>query len=144
MTDRRVYGVVESGTYSTSAPNPHVQLAGALSGFGIRQTFAAALADGETVTVTIRATEDIWAVYSGVTFVDGTPDILDLNLATLLESSGTLSNGASVQVIAIEPAGYESSSGGSLEIIAPSLAGDGLSAVSLDISCFAPSVSALT
>jgi hypothetical protein len=103
MTDRRVYGVTESGTYSTSAPNPHVQLAGAASGLGIRQTFAAALSDGETVTVTVRASDDIWAVYSGAAFTDGDPDILDLSAATLLESAGTLTDTASVRVVVQEP-----------------------------------------
>jgi hypothetical protein len=103
MTDLRVYGCVETGTYSTSAPNPHVQLAGAASGLGIRQTFAAALSDGETVTVTVRASDDIWAVYSGAVFTDGAPDILDLSAATLLESAGTLTDTASVRVVVQEP-----------------------------------------
>jgi hypothetical protein len=103
MTDRRVYGVTESGTYSTSSPTPHVQLAGAASGLGIRQTFAAALSDGETVTVTVRASDDIWAVYSGAAFTDGDPDILDLSAATLLESAGTLTDTASVRVVVQEP-----------------------------------------
>jgi len=260
MTDRRVYGVVESGTYSTASPNPHVQLAGAASGFGVRQSFAAALVNGETVTVTVRATEDVWAVYSGAVFVTGSPNRIDLSVATLLESAGTLVNGASVVVFALEPdagqfpalftpaivsnalvldlrglretyhrvtlnaaineggitlanvpsggvvrilvefrqsggphavpetawsgipgvvfdtpyqvytdatpttisvfstdgmtnsragcnaevvAAPSSGGGGSIEIVAPSLAGDGLSAVSLDLSCFAPAVSAL-
>jgi hypothetical protein len=103
MADKLIYGCVESGTYSTSAPNPHVQLAGAASGFGIRQAFVDALADGETATVTIRATEDIWAVYSGAEFSSGSPDILDLTGATLLESSGTLVNDAAISVLALEP-----------------------------------------
>jgi hypothetical protein len=103
MTDKLIYGCVESGTYSTSAPNPHVQLAGAASGFGIRKVFSDALADGETATVTIRATEDIWAVYSGAEFSSGSPDILDLTSATLLESSGTLVNDAAISVMALEP-----------------------------------------
>jgi hypothetical protein len=260
MADKLIYGCVESGTYSTSAPNPHVQLAGAASGFGIRQAFADALADGETATVTIRASEDIWAVYSGAVFVTGSPNRIDLSTATVLESSGALVDSASVVVFALGPdqrqfpaifaptissnalalnlsglretyhrvslngdinaggitlsntqtsgvikllvefiqsgvrphavpitawsgipgvvfdtpyqvytdstptivtlssldggnswragcnaeiAAFSSSGGGSVEIVAPSLAGDGLSAVSLDLSCFAPAVNAL-
>jgi len=103
MTDKLIYGCVESGTYSTSAPNPHVQLAGAASGFGIRQAFADALADGDTATVTIRATEDIWAVYSGAVFVTGSPNRIELSTATVLESSGALTNSASVVAFALEP-----------------------------------------
>jgi hypothetical protein len=103
MTDKLIYGCVESGTYSTLAPNPHVQLAGAASGFGIRQAFADALADGETATVTIRASEDIWAVYSGAVFVTGSPNLIELSTATVLESSGALVDSASVVAFALGP-----------------------------------------
>jgi hypothetical protein len=103
MADKLIYGCVESGTYSTSAPNPHVQLAGAASGFGIRQAFVDALADGETATVTIRASEDIWAVYSGAVFVTGSPNRIELSTATVLESSGALVDSASVVAFALGP-----------------------------------------
>jgi regulation of enolase protein 1 (concanavalin A-like superfamily) len=103
MADKLIYGCVESGTYSTSAPNPHVQLAGAASGFGIRQAFVDALADGETATVTIRASQDIWAVYSGAVFVTGSPNRIELSTATVLESSGALVNSASVVAFALGP-----------------------------------------
>jgi hypothetical protein len=103
MTDLRVYGCVETGTYQTSAPDPHVDLAGVASGYGIRQAFADALANGETVTVTVRASEDIWAVYSGAVFVAGTPDAIDLSAATLLDGAGALLDDAAVTVFALEP-----------------------------------------
>jgi hypothetical protein len=103
MTDLRVYGCVETGTYQTSAPTPHVDLAGVASGYGIRQTFAAALANSETATVTVRASEDIWAVYSGAVFGTGTPNVIDLSTATLLESAGALLNGSTVTAFALEP-----------------------------------------
>jgi len=103
MADKLIYGCVESGTYRTSAPNPHIDLAGALSGYGIRKTFGSSLVDGDTVTVTVRAAEDSWAVYSGAAFLSGSPDILDLSSSTLLASSGTLSGGAAVSVMALGP-----------------------------------------
>jgi hypothetical protein len=103
MADKLIYGCVESGTYRTTAPSPHIDLAGALSGYGIRKTFGSSLIDGDTVTVTIRATEDSWAVYSGAAFLSGSPDILDLSSATLLASSGTVSDGTAIGVMALGP-----------------------------------------
>jgi len=92
MTDKAVYGVTEDGTYSTTGPA--VSLSGGFSTrYAIAQLFSAALADGETVTVSILNDQTHWAVYSGAQFIAGTPNSLDLSGATLRDSAGTLSNG---------------------------------------------------
>jgi hypothetical protein len=104
MADRRIYGCAETGTYQTEAPTPHVDLTGtAATGYAIRQLFSSALSNGDTCTVTLRADADNWAVYGGAVFTTGSPNSLDLSSATLLDSAGTLTDNASVQVLGLEP-----------------------------------------
>lgn len=105
MADKaNVFGAIEDGTYSTTAPNPHVNLAGTMpSGNFIRQTFANAASDGWTLTITVRKDEDNWVIYSGATFTTGSPNILDLSTGTLISSAGSISNGDTVIAIVDMP-----------------------------------------
>lgn len=106
MADKNIYGAAENGTYSTSSPNPHVDLAGTSpTGFLIAQLFGGALTNGQTATVTIAKASDagVWAVYSGATYTTATPNIIDLTAATLKESSGSLANSDSVVVLGLVP-----------------------------------------
>lgn len=104
MLDKIIIGCVELGTYSTDAPNPHVNLSGNTPGiYGIEQSFVNALSTGETLSVTVRKDVDNWTVYKNVTFTTGTPNILDLTLATTLETSGAISNADDVECIGIYP-----------------------------------------
>jgi len=104
MADRSYYGVADTGTYQTSAPNPHVDLAGAGPDvFAIEQTFANALSSGNTATVRVRKDRDNWAVYSNALFTDATPDIIDLTGATLVDSLGSLADEDAVEVIGLSP-----------------------------------------
>lgn len=108
MADRISYGVAETGTWQTASPTPHIDLDGGVpSGISIRQSFAAALTSGESVTVTVRKDIGNWACYgyesgnagtTGPEFTDASPDTLDFSAANLLESNGTLANGDAVDV----------------------------------------------
>ena len=104
MSDKIILGCAELGTYSTDAPNPHINLADATcSGYAIVQLFTGAMADGDTCTVTIRKDATNWAVYANALFTTGTPNIIDLTAATLEESAGTLANADPVEVLGIMP-----------------------------------------
>jgi hypothetical protein len=106
MADQNTYGAAENGTYSTDSPNPHIDLAGTSpTGFLIAQLFGGALTNGQTATVTIAKAADagVWAVYSGVTYTTGTPNIIDLTGATLKESAGSLANTDSVVCLGLAP-----------------------------------------
>lgn len=104
MSDKIILGCAELGTYSTDAPNPHINLAGATcSGYAIVQLFTGAMANGDTCTVTIRKDATNWAVYSNALFTTGTPNIIDLTAAVLEESTGTLSDTDPVEVLGIMP-----------------------------------------
>jgi hypothetical protein len=98
--DRRVYGCVESGVYRLS-PTTRVELLGALSGLGIRKSFSSVLSGGSRVTVSVRSSEDVWAIYSGAIF--NSENFIDLSGASLVEVSGVLPDGGAVAVYAIDP-----------------------------------------
>lgn len=102
MADIDLIGVAETGTYSTSAPNPHVDLSGSSPGsYGIEQLVGDIAANGDKVRLTVRKDRSNWAVYRGATYTTGSPNIIDLSGATLEDSKGTLSNSDSVEVIGI-------------------------------------------
>ena len=104
MADKDIFGVAETGTYSTSAPNPHVNLAGSSpTGYSIVQLFSGAMANAETATVTIRKDASNWAVYSGATYTTGSPNIVDLSTGSLLESAGSIANADTVDVLGLAP-----------------------------------------
>ena len=105
MSDKTIFGCAETGSYQTSAPNPHIELSGTASGsaYSIAQLFADAMSTDETATVSIVKDKDNWAVYGGVKFTNSTPDTLDLSVATLLESKGTLSDEDAVTCLGINP-----------------------------------------
>ena len=105
MADVTVYGRVEYGTWKTSAPSPHVDLAGTKpGGYAIEALFVDAMSNGEKCTVTVRYDRSNWAVYAGAEFATGSPNSFDLSGATLVDSSGTFSNEQTVEVIGIGPA----------------------------------------
>ena len=115
--DKLPVQAAEIGTYSTSAPDPHIDLSGSAVDFGTvmpTRTFADAAGDtsvdfntGDTCQVMIVyiSNKNIWAVYSGVTWTDAATDTLDLSTATLEASEGTLLNSYSVNCWALPPFG---------------------------------------
>lgn len=104
MSDKTVFGCAETGTYQTSAPNPHIELSGTASSlYTIAQVFADAMSTDETATISIIKDKDNWAVYGGAKFTNSTIDTLDLTVATLLESKGTLSDEDAVTCLGLAP-----------------------------------------
>ena len=104
MSDKTLFGCAETGTYSTDAPNPHIDLSGSAStDYSIAQLFAEAMSSDETATVSIIKDRDNWAVYGGAKFTNDTVDTLDLSVATLLESKGTLSDEDAVTCLGLAP-----------------------------------------
>ena len=104
MADQLIYGCAETGTYSTDAPNPNVELSGTVApGYAVAQTFVSALSNAQTCTVTIRKDASNWAVYTGAEFTTGTPNLIDLSGATLAESVGALSDADAVEVLGLMP-----------------------------------------
>ena len=104
MSDKTIFGCAETGAYQTSAPNPHIDLSGtASSSYSIAQLFADAMSTDETATVSIIKDKDNWAVYGGAKFTNDTVDTLDLSVATLLESKGTLSDEDGVTCLGLAP-----------------------------------------
>lgn len=104
MSDKSVFGVSETGTYSTDSPNPHVNLAGlAAPSQSVAQTFSNALSSADTMMASIVKDAENWAIYRRATFTTGTPSILDLSSAVLLESKGTLANTDSVTIFGLDP-----------------------------------------
>ena len=104
MSDKTLFGCAETGTYSTDAPNPHVALSGTAStSYSIAQLFADAMSSDETATVSVVKDKDNWAVYSGAKFTNNTVDTLDLSVATLQESKGTLSDEDAVTCLGLAP-----------------------------------------
>lgn len=106
MADQTIFGVAEQGTYSTNAPNPHIELAGTVaSAPAISQIVTDAMAAGQTATINVIKDASNWAVYRGALLTTGAPNILDLSAATLLDSAGTLSDTDSVTVYGLAPGG---------------------------------------
>lgn len=117
MSDKFPWMAAEVGTYSTSAPDPHIDLSGSAVNFGTTfpsRTFAAAAADTDVdfddtdtcmVIVVDLNDKTTWAVYSGVPWNDAATDTLDLSSGTLLASNNTFSNSDSVNVWALAPLG---------------------------------------
>lgn len=104
MADKTIFGCAETGTYSTDAPNPHVALSGTVTGaYALAQLFADALATNDTATVSVVKDKDNWAVYAGAKFTNASPDTLDLSVATLLESKGSVTDTAAVTCIGLAP-----------------------------------------
>lgn len=104
MADKTIFGCAETGTYQTSAPNPHIDLSGTAStSYSIAQLFADAMSSDETATVSIIKDKDNWAVYGGAKFSNDTVDTLDLSVATILESKGTLSDEDAVTCLGLAP-----------------------------------------
>ena len=104
MADKTIFGCAETGTYQTSAPNPHIDLSGVASGsYSIAQLFADAMSSNETATVSVIKDKDNWAVYSGAKFTNDTVDTLDLSVATLQESKGTMSDADDVTCLGLAP-----------------------------------------
>lgn len=115
MVDKLPYFAAETGTYSTSAPNPHIDLDGTAVDFGAKiptRTFASAASDSNVdfsssdtcqVTISQQTDNSNFAEYSGVVWTDASPDTLDLSSATLEASGGTLSNSDNVHVWAVMP-----------------------------------------
>jgi hypothetical protein len=117
MSDKFPWMAAETGTYSTSAPDPHIDLDGTEINFGTvfpSRTFAAAAADsdvdfddGDTCQITVVEISDkgVWAVYEGVPWADATPDTLDLSSGTKLAGEGVLTDSVAVNVWASPPKG---------------------------------------
>ena len=104
MADQDIFGAIEDGTYSTTSPNPHVNLAGTSPSTAyIRRLFSAATTNGKTLTVTIRKDADNWACYKKATFTTGSPNIIDLSTGTSVGSAGSIANGEAVEVSALMP-----------------------------------------
>ena len=106
MADKssEVYGTVDTGDYSTTAPNPHVDLDDSSPNiYIIEDTFSSALSNGDTLTVTVVADRDNWAVYSGATYTTGTPNYIDLSTGTAVKTKGTISNADPVTVMGLPP-----------------------------------------
>lgn len=104
MADKDLFGCAETGTWATSSPNPHVDLSGSVPpGYAITQALGGALATGETFTATILKSAAHWACYSGAVYTTGTPNIVDLSSATLLESLGSLADTDAVQILGLAP-----------------------------------------
>ena len=104
MSDKTIFGCAETGTYQTSAPNPHIELSGTAStAYSIAQLFADAMSTDETATVSVVKDKDNWAVYGGAKFTNSTPDTLDLSVGTLLDSKGTLSDEDAVTCLGLAP-----------------------------------------
>lgn len=113
MSDKLPFFAAEANcTYSTSSPNPHVNLSGTAASFGTYPvcTFAAAAADtaidfdsGHTCTVTIWKDASNYKRYSGAVWTDASPDTIDLSAATLEASLGSIANNDSVTVAASDP-----------------------------------------
>lgn len=102
MADVDLVGVAETGTYSTSSPNPHVDLSGSSPGtYGIEQLVGDIAANGDKVKCTVRKDRSNWAVYRNATYTTGSPNLIDLSSAVLADSKGTLSNSDSVEVIGL-------------------------------------------
>ena len=104
MSDKTIFGCAETGTYQTSSPNPHIELSGtASSDYSIAQLFADAMSTDDRATISVIKDKDNWAVYSGVKFTNASPDTLDLSVATLQESKGTLSDEDAVTCLGLAP-----------------------------------------
>lgn len=104
MSDKTIFGCAEIGTYNTETPNPHVSLSGNPStSYSVAQLFSDAMSDTETATISVVADQNNWAVYSGAKFTAGTPNKLDLSVATLQESAGTLSDDTIVTCLGLHP-----------------------------------------
>lgn len=104
MSDKTIFGCAETGTYQTSSPNPHIELSGtASSDYSIAQLFADAMSTDDKATISVIKDKDNWAVYSGVKFTNASPDTLDLSVATLQESKGTLSDEDAVTCLGLAP-----------------------------------------
>lgn len=113
MSDKLPFFAAETGTFKTTAPNPHVDLSGTSVSLGTYpvHTFASAAADitldfasGNTCTVTIWVDTSNWARYEGAVWTDAATDTLDLSAATLMGTAGTISADAAVSVVASLPA----------------------------------------
>lgn len=104
MSDKTLFGCAEIGTYNAETPNPHVSLSGNVStNYSVAQLFSDAMSNNETATVSVIKDRNNWAVYSGAKFTAGTPNKLDLSVATLQESKGTLSDDAVVTCLGLHP-----------------------------------------
>lgn len=112
MADKFPFFAGETGTYKTTAPDPHVELSGTVLNLGTLpvHTFAAAAADTtldfastDTCTVTIWKDASNWARYEGAVWTDGSPDTLDLSAATLMGAAGTLAGDDAVSAVASLP-----------------------------------------
>jgi hypothetical protein len=104
MADKTIWGCAETGTYRTTSPNPHIDLTGeAATGFAVAQPFSGGMSSAETATVTVFKDSSHWAVYKTAKYTSGSPNIIDLSTATLLESAGTLSASDTVTVIGLSP-----------------------------------------
>jgi len=116
-SDKFPYFAAETGTYYTSAPNPHINLSGVAVNLGdlfAARTFAAAAADanvdfdnGDTCQVYIVEDGDPSnaLIYAEAVWNDASPDNFDLSAATLKAAVGTISDGTAVVVIAQQPEG---------------------------------------
>lgn len=112
MSEKRPLLAAETGTLSTASPNPHIDLSGtAVAATGIPFTTFKNAADdgsvdfnsGDLFTVIVIKDESNVAIYSGATWTDASPDIVDLSTATLKRSFGTIANNDSVSCYAGEP-----------------------------------------
>lgn len=111
MAKKLPFFATESGTWRTTAPDPHIDLSGnavALAGYPVR-TFAAAAADtdtdfasGDSIAVLVVIDAANWARYSGVVWTDASPDVLDFSNATLEADGGTIPADAGVSVYSSE------------------------------------------
>lgn len=99
MAKRYPANVKQSGTWGTSAPNPHAVLGAAESGY---RTLSAALtngniADADTVDVFVWKNAANWAIYEGAAY-DHTGGRVDCSAATLDASAGTIADADSVTI----------------------------------------------
>lgn len=97
MAKRYPANVKQVGTWSTSAPNPHVTLSTASNSF---RTLSDAqgngdIADSDTLDIYVYKDDSNWAVYENGSY-DHSNGWIDLSAADAGDSAGTISNTDSV------------------------------------------------
>lgn len=129
--DKTPYFAVETGTWLTSAPNPHVALSGSSPDIGAypARTFSAtdsdttvAFASGDLITVVVVKDSSNFKRYTGASWTSGSPATVSLATATLEGSAGAISNGDTVTVFAALPNDVESATVSDATIFATALA----------------------